>query len=400
MFPFPGDAPDGWVLFDDGERVADTDDLEIKHCVPEWTKHPAANRHNYSREHGRVREVRIYVDSLFRCPDMERLMEVSPCSTGLLRSVPSPRPTACELTREEQALVCHLESGLGLWLDKCPDWATARRDEANHSGLYGALGDVVRLLRKKGWKVREDQGVVQSIRSGYRHGVNPRSGLECRVELGGRHLGVHFYQSTQGITHSHGGRFQYDVFARMTYLQQVETLSLSRKIVDLFVELYQCSVSEYQGRLGLPGTPLRSDTFVEWLRKRYASSCHYEPELGRARYTNGDRCRQPLGRVGPLLEHGATGWTMDHGRWVRGELFYDLNDIWIVKTSEHSSLFRSCWEITTIPKNLRGRRVPRVKQIERLKGLHAAAAKDERWSDASRFAAILGQFDERVPDGS
>ena len=241
---------------------------------------------------------------------------------------------------------------------------------------------LIRFMRlNRGWRVRTDPRVNKdypSIRMSHR--LASKGELLAHLELSGRTLKVEIWQERYNITHSNGGRYEFDKRRKMPYLLGKRCDLEIDRITSFLVEQTDYDVEDRD----YPG-----ETADEHIRRAYRESCHTDPALGHPRFTNGDRDR--TGGNGSLLNQEQTVWFYDHkGRLLRGQAFYHLNNMWFVKLNRMELIACSCGELYSAPPgDLRKKRNEKLRQ-SRLTRLMQDAAKRFDFLEAEKYRTLLG----------
>lgn len=196
------------------------------------------------------------------------------------------------------------------------------------------------MLRERGWTVTRDPRIDKEYPVlGKWNRRATKGDLIGSIELSGRTMKIEVWQEKYNITHPNGGKYESRKRARMpAWLGRRCDMEMS-KVVALFERLtgYPIHDRRYIG-----------ETADQFIARDYAESWHTKPDLGRPAFTNGDRDRTSADKV--LLEQGQTVWTRSWtGRWMRGQAFYRLNNMWMVRVNRFEILFKACWEIFALP---------------------------------------------------
>jgi len=248
------------------------------------------------------------------------------------------------------------DTRIGIWQDD-PNDPTFR------SEIFEPL---TAWMRRRGWRVTADPEVLKRHRciSKY-YRVAERGDLRAKAECHGRSIEVEFWSEQAKQENRNGRRYDFDKRGRAPYLDRLRMDLEIRRILDWLGERAELKVRAPRNqRCGASSGELPA---AEWIERNARQSGHFVPELGRSRYTNGDRCRKAAD--GRLLEHGALAWFIDSkGRVLRGRAFYSLNDRWAIQIGRFGVTFASAYEMFTAPPpDLRRKRNDdqRRKQIER-----------------------------------
>jgi len=190
-------------------------------------------------------------------------------------------------------------------------------------------------LRLRGWHVEQDPGVLErhpSIADGY--WVGHKGDLRMYAETGGRHSKAEFYQELH-VENPNGGRYDFDKFSRMPRTMQlqcvVEITALARMLVTLGYTL---------------GNDMREATLMRDVL-RAARRDHYgDPPLVQFNKSwEADRFKRDetgwpcvseydygsnKDRDGIPLRNGETRYFRQRGRLLRGTVYTNMNNMWMV----------------------------------------------------------------------
>ncbi|BAU91214.1 hypothetical protein MPPM_2609 [Methylorubrum populi] len=269
------------------------------------------------------------------------------------------------------------DTSVGIWQDD-PNDPTFR------SEIFEPL---TAWMRRRGWRVTADPEVLKRhrcISKGYR--VAERGDLRARGECHGRSIEVTFWSERAVQENRNGRRYDFDKRDRAPYLDRLRMDLEARRILAWLGARAELTIRERRTpRCGAGAGELPA---AAWIEQNARASGHYAPELGRARYTNGDRCRAT--KDGGLLEHGSVAWFIDRkGRVLRGRAFYSLNDRWAIQVGRFGVTFASAFEMFTAPPpELRRKRneEARRKQLEREIGRAVRGEDFERAALLKRIA--------------
>lgn len=242
-----------------------------------------------------------------------------------------------------------------------------RQDDPNDPTFMAEIFEpLTAWMRRRGWRVTADPRVLKHHRciSKY-HRLAERGDLRAEAQIGGRTVDVTFWSEQATQENRNGRRYDFNKRDRAPYLDRLRMDLEVRRILAWLGERAELEVKAPRNqRCGAGAGELPA---ADWIERQARESYHFAPELGRARYTNGDRCRKAAD--GGLLEHGAVAWFTDRkGRVLRGRAFYSLNDRWAIQIGRFGVTFASAWEMFTAPPaDLRRKRNDdqRRKQIER-----------------------------------
>jgi len=215
------------------------------------------------------------------------------------------------------------------------------------------LSHLVRTLRDLGWAVRGDKNIRKNFPILKRNHRYCRLGhLEAKINLGGRHLELKFFQNIANVENRNGGEYDFDILERMPYLLRLQTINTMSKIAADLHATFGYTLKDIK--------PRRSDyrpggvTAMERLERYYAESWHTDKQLG---YSSGANCRyNNTGANGETIKHGTTVWFKDlkGRRWMRGTAYYNINNMWWIVTDRWSMTNIGSHAIyTTQPNDLR-----------------------------------------------
>lgn len=248
------------------------------------------------------------------------------------------------------------DTSIGIWQD----------DPNDPTFMAEIFEPLTAWMRRRGWRVTADPEVLKRHRCISKgHRVAERGDLRAKAQIGGRHVEVTFWSERAEQSNSNGRQYDFDKRDRAPYLDRLRMDLEIRRILAWLGDRAELKVREPRNqRCGSGAGELQA---TAWIERSARQSGHFVPELGRARYTNGDGCRKAAD--GGLLEHGAVAWFIDmKGRVLRGRAFYSLNDRWAIQIGRFGVTFASAWEMFTAPPaDLRRKRNDdqRRKQIER-----------------------------------
>lgn len=236
------------------------------------------------------------------------------------------------------------------------------------------------MLRRRGWRIAEDPRIVSHARILRRfHRVGVKGELLLKIEQCGRRLAFEFWQDRYGITHPHGGFYEFNKRALMPYPLRLRCdLELAKLLAFL------------QQRTGYPVIDRRhlGETADARIAREYREGWHTDPVLGYPRFANGDYDRRSADGV--LLSQGQTVWIYsERGRWLRGQAFYSLNNTWMVKVDRTTLRFLPNFQIYgRPPADVRAKSPER--RIRRQRQLMVEAAKRLDYLRAHLFKTLLG----------
>lgn len=268
------------------------------------------------------------------------------------------------------------DTRIGIWQDD-PNDPTFR------SEIFEPL---TAWMRRRGWRVTADPEVLKRhrcISKDYR--VAERGDLRAKAECHGRSIEVEFWSEQAKQENRNGRRYDFDKRDRAPYLDRLRMDLEIRRILAWLGERAELKVRAPRNqRCGAGSGELSA---ADWIERRARESGHFDTELGRARYTNGDRCRKA--KDGGLLDHGAVAWFIDSkGRVLRGRAFYSLNDRWAIQIGRFGVTFASAFEMFTAPPpDLRRKRNDR-KRRERIEREIGRAVRSEDFERAALLKKI------------
>src|SRR3546814_7722971 len=92
---------------------------------------------------------------------------------------------------------------------------------------------LIRLLRRRDWKVGVDASVHQHYRCLSKYTRYCRlGGLEAQLELRGRTIEFGTYQNIANVDNRNGGRYDFDKLARMPYAMRLRALAELRAVTN------------------------------------------------------------------------------------------------------------------------------------------------------------------------
>lgn len=241
-----------------------------------------------------------------------------------------------------------------------------RVDEASLKAR--AMIPLLRFMGRRGWTIELDPDTHKNYRCLSKWTRRGHKGdLQCMIQLRGRTLNVELWQDKYNVTHPHGGKYE----SRKRDLMPPHL----RRRCDLEVSKLAAFLADLLGYRVLDQRHF-NETADQRIAREYAECWHTKPELGRPAFTNGDWDRVSADRQ--LLEHGQTVWVRGFtGRWLRGQAFYRLNNMWLVKIGPQDILSKANFEVFAAPPmNPREKRHPLRKHKLQVQVKTAVAACD------------------------
>lgn len=202
------------------------------------------------------------------------------------------------------------DAGIGIWQDNA-------QDPTFRAAIYSVL---IRDMRARGWAIHQDPDIRHHFSSlNANHRRCARGTLGCKIKLSGRVVEVEFWSVTAPQVNRNGREYDFDKMQRMAHIDRLRVELEFRRIVSWVETLAPTTVTRSADR-DLP--PMAR------IEKSYAESWHSDKQLGRP------VCQYDYNRKsvdGRLLEHGQTVWLPDRkGRMIRGQAFYNINNMWWV----------------------------------------------------------------------
>jgi len=272
------------------------------------------------------------------------------------------------MTTRKIEIILH-DTTIGIWQDD-PNDPSFRTD------IYGGL---IRVMRERGWSVREDPRVKQHYASlNPNHRLAAKGPLRASIETAGRTAEIRIWSVNAVQNNQNGRRYDFDKLDRMPFLDK-KRFELE-KIALLSWLQFHCNASVTdKNRKGL--------TADQSIAQDYAESWHSDKDLGRP------ICQSDCNRKsadGALIEHGQIVWFAGYdGRIRRGQAFYNINNMWWVKVSRNEHRNIACFEIFThAPEDLRRKRNER-KRRQRLEVLLTDAVRRSDYMRAGELQRIL-----------
>lgn len=243
------------------------------------------------------------------------------------------------------------DTSIGIW-----------QDDANDSTFREfTFKSVLRLLRREGWLVEDDPRIKEHYSClNNSHRIAQKGDLRATIEVAGRSCTVKVWATTWPLNNTNGPRYDFDKFERMEYLDQKRFEILTQKIIRLFQRKSDLNVTDKTA------VTKRKMTAIQRIEMGYAASWHSDKTLGRP------ICKQMRNATSAdalSLTHGCDVWTTDpKGRVVKGQAFYNINNMWWVVLDQYHLTNKASFELFVIqPDDLRNKRNhrQRIRSIER-----------------------------------
>ena len=202
------------------------------------------------------------------------------------------------------------DAKIGIWQEDAND-PSFKRD---------VFGDLIRLLRARGWTIGVDRDVQRRhpcISDDFRSGV--KGELRAALRVSGRAIELELWSENWRSDNRNGHRYCSDRLLKMPYLTRLRVQLTFAKIVAWARQLADV---KYENRTRVPKAP---DAAISEI---YAESWHTDKALGRpiCRYDDDSRTAD-----GGVVKHGQIVWIADpKGRLCRGRAFYHVNNMWFV----------------------------------------------------------------------
>jgi hypothetical protein len=261
------------------------------------------------------------------------------------------------------------DTTIGIWQDN-PNDPSFRTD------IYGGL---IRIMRERGWSVREDPRVKQHYASlNQNHRLAAKGPLRASIETVGRTAEIKIWSVNAVQNNQSGRRYDFDKLDRMPFLDK-KRFELEKTALLSWLQTHCTAAVTDKNRKGL--------TADQSIAQDYAESWHSDKDLGRP-ICRSDRNRESAD--GTLIEHGQIVWFTGYdGRIRRGQAFYNINNMWWVKVSRNELRNIACFEIfTQAPEDLRRKRNER-KRRHRLEALLTDAVRRSDYMRAGELQRIL-----------
>jgi hypothetical protein len=214
--------------------------------------------------------------------------------------------------------------------------------------------------------------------------------LKGHLDISGRCIKFEMWQDVTPSKNSNGGRYDFDKEPRMPYLLRVEMERTRRRIRD-----YLCNVfTDYAFEESKPKLGFNGVTAIEYAARDRRDSCHYVPELDRARISNSDDDRSADGFQ---LENGTPVYAIKRdGRVISGIAFYSLNGNWQIVTGRYDLDY--VWHNQVYVKSPGNVRMKRNadRRRKRLEDEMARAVKAMRFERAAQLRDILFPGDQAL----
>lgn len=227
------------------------------------------------------------------------------------------------------------DAGISCWEERVDEKDFKRR----------VFDKVIRFMRNRGWEITVDSAIHErhkSLWSTHKEGV--KGELHCKIETTGRSFTVEMW-SEYNSDNRNGGRYCFDRRKRMPYL-----IGKACDLELLYLKSYMCRITDHP----FDDRDYDKESADQKLQRLLTSSGHYRPELGHAPFSMESNRRSADGF---LLEHGQTVYFRDRkGYMMRGQAFYNLNNMWWVKLNRFNLTNLANFELYTSPPPPPGRR--------------------------------------------
>lgn len=248
-------------------------------------------------------------------------------------------------------------------------------DDNDNTMAKVVLGALVKFMRSRGWRARQDPSVDKIIRPS--HYIAEKGPLNARVECHGRALKCEMWSADYPTNHPGGHQYDFDKRKRMPYATRV------RADVELNA-MAQWGVDTFSYARG--DDDRRKLGAAEYIAKDYATGWHTDKALGHPRIGHPSNARSGDGAT---LQHGSAVWYRGlDGRARRGRTFYHLNNMWWVVTPDDVLHNLPSWEVLTTPPENLGRVVDPSICRDRLEREHRAALLAEDYDRAKMLRRL------------
>lgn len=301
-------------------------------------------------------------------------------------------------TINRTGIVSFGDASLSIWED--PKGPIQIRGEWERDFKRDVFARIVQQLRRLGWTVTMPEIDPHDVKhyggnvarwAAERHRNCVKGDLKGELEVSGRTIKFEMWQSINCPTRpDNEGRYESDKEAVMPYVLRLEMERTRRRIRD-----YLCGVMEnYEFKASAPKMGVNGVTAVEYAAHSRRASCHYVPELDRARICN---TGYDVSADGHKLENGTRVYAMTRrGRMVSGVAYYSLNGNWQIVTGRYGLehvWHKQVW--VENPGNLRTRRDTGERR-KRLEALLAQATKAMNFERAILLRDILFPKGEKL----
>lgn len=232
---------------------------------------------------------------------------------------------------------------------------------------YDILHPIIRLLRRRGWSVRQDKNILKHhrcLRNGHRH---------CK--------------------HPSGGKYEHDKLRKMPYLLKVRVKYEIQQFVAWCRENTEYTYKDSKPKYGALDATV--DEFLDYRAE------HETFGRGRSVYNNAEISPYNSKGQDGVIRNGERvfflGWDK---RWGVGIAEHNINNMWWVKVGTHGLNNIGSHELRhTVPEGgLRGRHISEGARMKRLETLMLQAAKERRYADAERMRAVFDMKLEQQQD--
>lgn len=289
------------------------------------------------------------------------------------------------------------DASLAVWEEGIPrEWDLKDKWEAKFK--REVFSRIVQTLNRLGWTCVVPEGYIKQYSRSFaeNHRDCSKGDLKGFLEIGGRHIEFKMWQGVNTPTRpDHGGQYESNKEGCMPYVLRLEMERTRRRIRD-----YLCAVfADYtfeQKKRSIYRKPLER-TAMEHIQQNYAESSHFKGvDFDGYKAKNYGLPGNLKSSDGVELTHGQRVWTTDqHGRWVEGTAYYNINNMWWVLLGRYDYTNKACFDLrATPPENLRAKQNDRLRR-KRLESLLAQAVKAMNYERAAVLRDIL--FPKREP---
>lgn len=286
-------------------------------------------------------------------------------------------------------IICLAERHLGVWEDpSIRGFHGPEADQWSREFKRQVFARIVQTLNRIGWAVQAHAEHVKNY--GRRFALNYRlcskGHLRAQLRLSGRHIALDFWQGLNTPTRpDNGGR--YEGIEAMPFAERLEMERTCQRITR-----YLCAVfADYSVKEKRRPGPLQL-TAVEKIQAHYAESWHFKGDWADYVAKGQAYSYNRKSADGTQLEHGQRVWFRDdHGRWLRGAAYYNINNMWWVTLDRYAYTNKACFELHTAqPANLR-RKDNRERAISTLRKLLDSAIKAAEFERAALYRDQLAK---------
>ena len=213
---------------------------------------------------------------------------------------------------------------------------------------YGYFYQLINMLGVEGFAVQKDPDVDKIIRND--HWIGKRGDLEFWAKKYPNGFEIGFFQN---VVHENpnGGRYDFDKFQKMPYLIRLRYQKYMNQLIRLLK--YLVDVQDKTSR-----TPKLAE---EWIKCRYAESCHSEQKDTNFDLHSLDGQTQPdyngLDRDKKRLRNGEIKYFRNYNGYLfRGRIYHNLNNMWWVIVDKYTVRNIASFELFDLaPEDKRGR---------------------------------------------